>query len=180
MRVPLPRIFLCLLPDYASSRYFASRPAYAQATTTGAPPTSSTQTWGVIIIGVSNQRRPSVFVGGERRQAFRLHSLPWSSWLPPIGFNPESAGERRGPIAQFVHVPAGELQSRVSAAGYKPAVEHTEVLQSVTNRVQYVYVYLHPESELGTGARPAVVPDKALKEIDKGIAAMQNSTTPKR
>jgi len=57
-------------------------------------------------------------------------------------------------------------------------VEHTEVLQSVTNRVQYVYVYFirSRNSALGT---PRGVPDKALKEIDKGIAAMQNSTTPK-
>ena len=49
------------------------------------------------------------------------------------------------------------------------------MLQSITNRIQYVYVYLHPESELATATRPAIVPERVLKEIDKGMSAMQSN-----
>jgi tetratricopeptide (TPR) repeat protein len=79
-----------------------------------------------------------------------------------------------GPVAHFFSVPFGDCRVEVSAAGYKLAKESVEVLQSVTHRNQYVFVYLHPDSELaGPVARPAVVPGKALKEIDKGMTLMQ-------
>jgi Flp pilus assembly protein TadD len=88
----------------------------------------------------------------------------------------DTGGPTKGASAQilFRNVPMGDCRVEVSAPGYKPAKEHTEVVQSVTNRIQYVYVYLHPESEPASGARAPIVPQKALKEIDKGMAAMQS------
>src|SRR5271163_578899 len=66
-----------------------------------------------------------------------------------------------GPVAQFYSVPSGDCRVEVTAAGYKAAKETVEVLQSVTHRNQYVFVYLHPESEIaGSVTRPVVVPEK--------------------
>ena len=78
-----------------------------------------------------------------------------------------------GPVAHFLSVPFGDCRVEVQATGYKPVKEQVEVLQSVTNRIQYVFVYLHPESEAAAGGRPVMVPPNAVKEIDKGMAAMQ-------
>jgi tetratricopeptide (TPR) repeat protein len=78
-----------------------------------------------------------------------------------------------GPMAHFFSVPAGDCRVEVSALGYKAVKESVEVLQSVTHRNQMVFVYLHPEGEAMSGGRPVVVPPNAVKEIDKGMAAMQ-------
>jgi tetratricopeptide (TPR) repeat protein len=117
----------------------------------------------------------SVFVGVREASGIPLAQPPMVKLACPLaGLYLSRPAKDGGPMAQFVHVPAGDCSVEVSAPGYKPAKEHTEVLQSVTNRIQYVYVYLHPESEPATGTRPSVVPEKALREIDKGMAAMQN------
>jgi len=152
------------------------RPGYAQGDDSGRPTDIINPNLGVSSSAVSlTSAGSSVFVGVREASGIPLAQPPMVKLVCPLsGLTLSRPAKDGGPIAQFVHVPAGDCKVEVSAAGYKPAVEHTEVLQSVTNRVQYVYVYLHPESELGTGARPAVVPDKALKEIDKGMAAMQN------
>lgn len=78
-----------------------------------------------------------------------------------------------GPMAHFFSVPAGDCRVEVSALGYKAVKESVEVLQSITHRNQMVFVYLHPEGEAMSGGRPVVVPPNAVKEIDKGMAAMQ-------
>jgi tetratricopeptide (TPR) repeat protein len=85
-------------------------------------------------------------------------------------------GPARGTSAQiqFLSVPVGDCNIEVNAQGYKPYKDHAEVVPSMAAVNQYVYVYLHPESEPAAGARPAIVPEKALKEIDRGMAAMQN------
>ena len=155
---------------------FCIRPACAQGDDNGRPTDIINPNLGVSSSSVSlTGAGSSVFVGVREASGIPLTQPPMVKLVCPLsGLTLSRPAKDGGPIAQFVHIPAGDCRVEVSAAGYKPAVEHTEVLQSVTNRVQYVYVYLHPESELGTGARPAVVPDKALKEIDKGMAAMQN------
>jgi tetratricopeptide (TPR) repeat protein len=155
---------------------FCVRPACAQGDDNGRPTDIINPNLGVSSSSVSlTGAGSSVFVGVREASGIPLTQPPMVKLVCPLsGLTLSRPAKDGGPIAQFVHIPAGDCRIEVSAAGYKPAVEHTEVLQSVTNRVQYVYVYLHPESELGTGARPAVVPDKALKEIDKGMAAMQN------
>jgi tetratricopeptide (TPR) repeat protein len=117
----------------------------------------------------------SVFVGVREASGIPLAQPPMVKLVCPLaGLSLSRPARDGGPVAQFVHVPAGDCNVEVSAAGYKPTVEHTEVVQSVTNRIQYVYVYLHPESEPVAGSRPVIVSEKALKEIDKGMAAMQN------
>jgi tetratricopeptide (TPR) repeat protein len=78
-----------------------------------------------------------------------------------------------GPMAHFFSIPAGDCRVEVSALGYKAVKESVEVLQSVTHHNQMVFVYLHPEGEAMSGGRPVVVPPNAVKEIDKGMAAMQ-------
>jgi len=117
----------------------------------------------------------SVFVGVREASGIPLLQPPIVKLACPLaGVYLSRPAKDGGPVAQFVHVPAGDCKVEVSAPGYKAATEHTEVVQSVTNRIQYVYVYLHPEAEPAASARPALVPVKALKEIDKGMAAMQN------
>ena len=177
MRVPASTRNLSLLvAGLCFLALFCIRPAYAQGDDNGRPTDIINPNLGVSSSSVSlTSAGSSVFVGVREASGIPLAQPPMVKLVCPLsGLTLSRPAKDGGPIAQFVHVPAGDCRVEVSAAGYKPAVEHTEVLQSVTNRVQYVYVYLHPESELGTGARPAVVPDKALKEIDKGIAAMQN------
>jgi tetratricopeptide (TPR) repeat protein len=92
---------------------------------------------------------------------------------PLANVNQSRPAKDNGPEAHFFGVPFGDCHVEVSAAGYKPIKEAVEVLQSVTHRNQIVFVYLHPEGEVGSMARPAMVPEKAVKEIDKGMAAMQ-------
>ncbi len=92
---------------------------------------------------------------------------------PLVNLNQSRPAKDDGPMAHFFSVPFGDCRIEVSAPGYKLAKESVEVLQSVTHRNQMVFVYLHPESEVGTPAKPVMVPEKAIKEIDKGMAAMQ-------
>src|SRR5271165_7395013 len=92
---------------------------------------------------------------------------------PLTGVNLSRPAKDGGPVAQFLSIPFGDCRVEVEAPGYKPVKEQVEVLQSVTHRIQYVFVYLHPEGEATVGGRPVVVPPNAVKEIDKGMAAMQ-------
>jgi tetratricopeptide (TPR) repeat protein len=117
----------------------------------------------------------SVFVGVREASGMPLMQPPMVKLVCPLaGLDMSRPARDGGPIAQFVHIPFGDCNIEVTAAGYKAAHEHLEVLQSVTNRIQYIYVYLHPENEAPNAPRPAVVPEKALKEIDRGMAAIQN------
>jgi len=152
------------------------RPACAQGDDSGRPTDIIDPNTGMSSMVVSlSAAGSSVFVGVREASGIPLTQPALVKLVCPLaGLYLSRPAKDGGPIAQFVHVPAGDCNVEVSASGYKPAVEHTEVVQSVTNRIQYVYVYLHPESEPATGARPAVVPEKALREIDKGMAAMQN------
>ena len=78
-------------------------------------------------------------------------------------------------LAQFENIPAGDCLVDVTAPGYKPAHERALVADSLMARNQYVYVYLHLESE-NTGASPrAQVSLNVLKEMDKGTEAMRKN-----
>lgn len=89
---------------------------------------------------------------------------------PMTGVSISRPATDNGPVAQFKSVPAGDCRIDVTAPGYKPATERTEVRQSVTTTIQQVFVYLHPESEPpGLSTKPAVVPLKVMEEIDKGL-----------
>ena len=86
------------------------------------------------------------------------------------------SGPAQGTSAQvqFHNVPVGDCNIEVSAQGYRTAKDRTEVTQSMTSHNQYVFIYLHPESESATAsARPPVVPLGLIKEIDKAMEAMQ-------
>jgi len=68
---------------------------------------------------------------------------------------------------QFMHVPTGDCNIEVTSEGFKRAKERVTVNESVVTRDQYVFVYLHPESEPAvSGARPVVTPG-LLQEMDK-------------
>jgi tetratricopeptide (TPR) repeat protein len=76
---------------------------------------------------------------------------------------------------QFMHVPSGECKVEVSSDGFKRALERITVNESMVARNQYVFVYLHPESEVaGSGARPVVTPG-LLQEMDKSAEAIRKS-----
>jgi tetratricopeptide (TPR) repeat protein len=92
---------------------------------------------------------------------------------PLAGVNLNRPARDDGPVAHFFSIPSGDCRVEVQAQGYQPAKEQVEVLQSVTQRIQYVFVYMHPVGETAGAGRPAVVPPNAVKEIDKGMAAMQ-------
>src|SRR6266404_3466602 len=152
------------------------RPAYTQGDDTRSPTDIINPNMGVsssaLVLSASGS---SVFVGVREASGIPLVQPAMVKLVCPLaGLELSRPAKDSGPIAQFVHIPAGECNVEVSAAGYKPAREHTEVLQSVTNRIQYVYVYLHPESEsAAAAARPLVVPLGLIKEMDKAMEAMQ-------
>jgi tetratricopeptide (TPR) repeat protein len=68
---------------------------------------------------------------------------------------------------QFMHVPTGDCNVEVISNGFKAAKERVTVNESVVARNQYVFIYLHPESEANvSGVRP-VVTAALLQEMDK-------------
>jgi len=63
----------------------------------------------------------------------------------------------------------------VTSDGFKRAKERVTVNQAVVTRDQYVFVYLHPESEVAvSGVRPVVTPN-LLQEMDKSAEAIRKS-----
>lgn len=80
-----------------------------------------------------------------------------------------------GALVQFSNIPAGDCIVEVSAAGYQTARERVPVVDSMSERNQYFYVYLHLASESGnTGAR-ATVSLNVLKDMDKGAEALRKN-----
>jgi tetratricopeptide (TPR) repeat protein len=77
--------------------------------------------------------------------------------------------------AQFSGIPAGDCIVEVSAPGYKPYRDRAVVAQMYSTNHQYVYVYLHPASEIAAANARAPVSLKVLKEIDKGAEAMHKN-----
>jgi tetratricopeptide (TPR) repeat protein len=76
---------------------------------------------------------------------------------------------------QFMHVPSGDCKVEVATNGFKRASERITVNETIVARIQYVFVYLHPESEMqGTSARPVVTPG-LLQEMDKSAEAIRKS-----
>src|SRR5882762_8142217 len=93
---------------------------------------------------------------------------------PLAGVDVSGPAKGRSTQVQFQNVPAGDCNIEVSAQGYRTAKDRTEVRQSMTIQNQYVFIYLHPESEsLTASARPPVVPLGLIKEMDKAMEAMQ-------
>jgi len=79
---------------------------------------------------------------------------------------------------QFDHVPSGDCNVVVTSDGFKQTKERITVNESVVSRNQYVFVYLHPNSEITTpGARPVITPglldlmDKSAQDIRKNKLA---------
>ncbi len=78
-------------------------------------------------------------------------------------------------LVAFSHIPAGDCLIDVDAPGYKVAHERALVADSLTARNQYVYVYLHPASEIGAPAARPKISLNVLKEIDKSTEAMHKN-----
>jgi Tfp pilus assembly protein PilF len=78
-------------------------------------------------------------------------------------------------LVQFFNIPAGDCNVDVSAAGYKSSRERTSIEESLVSRNQYVYVYLHPESEATSPSARSAVSLDVLKEIDKSLEAMNKN-----
>ena len=93
---------------------------------------------------------------------------------PLAGVDVSGPAQGTSAQVQFHGVPVGDCNIEVSAPGYRTAKDRTEVTQSLTAHNQYVFIYLHPESEsLTASARPAAVPLGLIKEMDKAMEAMQ-------
>src|SRR5260370_1424242 len=93
---------------------------------------------------------------------------------PLAGVDIHGATQGANAQIQFKNVAAGDCNAEVSATGYRTAKDRTEVFASMTSRMQYLYVVLHPESEsAAAAARPPVVPLGLIKEMDKAMEAMQ-------
>ena len=93
---------------------------------------------------------------------------------PLAGIDVSGAAQGTGAQVQFHNVPAGDCNIEVSAQGYRTAKDRTEITQSLTSHNQYVFIYMHPESESAEAAtRPPVVPLGLIKEMDKAMEAMQ-------
>ncbi len=76
---------------------------------------------------------------------------------------------------QFMHVPTGDCNVEVTSSGFKMAKEHVTVNESIVARNQYVFIYLHPQSEGSvSGVRP-VVTVGLLEEIDKSAADIRKN-----
>jgi len=71
-----------------------------------------------------------------------------------------------------MHVPVGDCNVEVTSNGFKRALERITVNDSLVVRNQYVFVYLHPESEPATSNyRPTVTPG-VLQEMDRSSDAL--------
>src|SRR5438093_4123632 len=93
---------------------------------------------------------------------------------PLSGVDARGATQGTNAQFQFKNVPVGDCNIEVSAPGYKTAKDRTEITQSLTSHNQYVFIYMHPESESAEAAtRPPVVPLGLIKEMDKAMEAMQ-------
>ena len=93
---------------------------------------------------------------------------------PLAGIDVSGAAQGTGAQVQFHNVPVGDCNIEVSAQGYRTAKDRTEITQSLASHNQYVFIYMHPESENAeTAARPPVVPLGLIKEMDKAMEAMQ-------
>jgi tetratricopeptide (TPR) repeat protein len=93
---------------------------------------------------------------------------------PLAGIDVSGAAQGNGAQVQFHNVPAGDCNIEVSAQGYRTAKDRTEITQSLTSHNQYVFIYIHPESESAeAAARPPAVPLGLIKEMDKAMEAMQ-------
>src|SRR5437016_9602955 len=92
---------------------------------------------------------------------------------PLAGIDVSGAAQGTGAQVQFHNVPVGDCNIEVSAQGYRTAKDRTEITQSLASHNQYVFIYMHPESESATAAaRPPVVPLGLIREMDKAMEAM--------
>jgi tetratricopeptide (TPR) repeat protein len=92
---------------------------------------------------------------------------------PLVGVSLSGPTKNTG-LAQFFSIPKGDCNVEVTAPGFKPSRERTTVTDSYASRNQYIYVYLHSESEPASApSRP--VPLNVMKEIDKGLEAMNKN-----
>src|SRR6266481_9801932 len=93
---------------------------------------------------------------------------------PLAGIDVSGPVQGQGAQVQFRNVAAGDCNIEVSAPGYRTSKDRTEVTQSMTSHNQYVFIYMHPESESAeAAARHPAVPLGLIKEMDKAMQAMR-------
>src|SRR5258708_40051120 len=92
---------------------------------------------------------------------------------PLTGLDVTGAAQGTSAQVQFNRVPVGNCNIEVSAPGYRTTKDRTEVTQSMTSHNQYVFIYLHPESESAAAAARAAVGALGLvKGRAKGMEAI--------
>jgi len=86
-----------------------------------------------------------------------------------------SSPSKSATLVQFLHIPSGECTIEVASDGFRRTKERVTVNDSLVARNQYVFIYLHPESEVtAPGTRPVVTP-RLLEEMDKSAEAIRKS-----
>jgi tetratricopeptide (TPR) repeat protein len=78
-------------------------------------------------------------------------------------------------VVQFSNIPAGDCFIEVSAPGYKATRERAAVVDSLSERNQYFYVYLHLTSESANAGVRTPVSLNVLREMDKGTEAIRKN-----
>ena len=157
-----------LLAAFAGLLLFASNSgAQSDSPIPGDPSFSNTGAW----------RGPSanLYVSVRESTGFPMSTNATVKLSCPLsGVDVSGPAQGQSAQVQFHNVPVGDCNIEVSAQGYRTAKDRTEVTQSMTSHNQYVFIYLHPESEsLAASARPPVVPLGLIKEMDKAMEAMQ-------
>jgi tetratricopeptide (TPR) repeat protein len=77
-------------------------------------------------------------------------------------------------LAEFLNIPPGDCTVNVTSLGFRPSSERATIADSYSARDQYIYVYLHSESEPPSAViRP--VPLSVMKEIDKSLDSINKN-----
>lgn len=161
---------ILLAPPFLSLFFAASGKAQDDPTRLGDPNFGSSS-----FISALRGPAANVYVSVREPTGFPVSTAALVKLSCPLAaVNAKGATQGTNGQIQFRNVPVGDCNIRVSAQGYRTAKDHTAVTEYMTSHNQYIFIYLHPESESATAsARPPVVPLGLVKEIDKAMEAMQ-------
>jgi len=124
--------------------------------------------------GVSQAAAVNIYVSVRESNGLPLSESANVKLSCPLAGVSLSGPTKNTGLAQFFSIPKGDCNVDVTAPGFKPSRERTTVTDSYASRNQYVYVYLHSESEPASApSRP--VPLNVMKEIDKALEAMNKN-----
>ena len=124
--------------------------------------------------GVSEAGAVNIYVSVRESNGLPLSESATVKLSCPLTGITLSGPTKNTGLAQFSNIPKGDCSVDVSAPGFRASRERAVVNESYASRNEYVYVYLHSESEpASTPARPVSL--DVMKEMDKGLEAMNKN-----